>query len=92
MKYVRVDQLASGSFFCSGIFDDMRTALGSVYLDIDEFHDSYREEGCQFDTHDMFYLEDGGLCVEIEFKHPSWEESETERYMILEYEEKEEKQ
>jgi len=87
-KYIRVDEVSDGSLFCGGIFDDIRTAIGSMYLDIDDFHDSYRDEGSLFIVNDMYQLEDGGIGVDVEFKHPSWEKSETERYMVLVYNEK----
>ena len=90
MKYVLIEQDNTengGSTFCEGIFDDLRTALGEMYLRIEDFHDSYRKEDDFFKVGELFDLNgDGGMAVEVEYKAPSWEKSYTDVYMVLEFE------
>lgn len=90
MKYVLIEQdekETGGLTFCEGIFDDLRTALGAMYLRIEDFHDSYRKPDEVFIVGELFNLDgDGGMAVEVEYKAPSWEKSCKDIYMVLEYE------
>lgn len=89
MKYVLVEQDErddGGATFCEGIFDDLRTALGAMYLRIEDFHDSYRNPEDVFNVGQLFDLDgDGGMAVEVEYKAPSWEKSCKDIYMVLDW-------
>ena len=85
MKYIRVDKHGSGGVFYMGEFDSLGDAVVDAMRDIYELWGSYQKEGSEFTVTPLFPMEgDGGYCIVVKYKHPSWTEAEKDEYYFLE--------
>jgi len=84
-QYVVINEQSSGLIFCIGIFDDYRTAIGEVMMQIWEFKDSYQKEDDTFKVTEPYDLEgENGVGFAVTYKAGSWKAAFKDYYFIIE--------
>ena len=83
--FVLVTEDSDGAHFCEGVYENSAEAWGNMWLNIQDFAESYRKDGDVFEMGLPYEMDGyGGFCVEVKYKSKDWtHEPETMRYYIL---------
>ncbi len=87
-KWVVIEQSGDNGIrdgiFCTGIFNDVETAIGHAMNSIWDFQDSYKGEGDSFEISSPQDTEgDGGFAIFAKYKAASWEHECVSYWYIL---------
>ena len=91
-RYIVAEQAETGEVWVYDIFDDYRTAVGMIMIEVFGFKKEYQAVNDFFKASDLEKMEgEGGMFIDLEYKRENWPKPHKTTYFILFLDKKEEK-